>query len=176
MVSERSIHSNNHVAAPPLPPPPPPPSVLVPATHSTTSSPQSPGVAVEPQQRRLAVPSRPTITTALVPPQQGGYLPTPVSATSLSSPFSPYATSSLSSFSTSTSRGSSPLTTRPMMMAYNPQEWSQQGGHGGGAYAAYANPAMGQTRNREMTGMEGKLIAVSVTQCGSSGSITLMRG
>lgn len=135
-----------------LPPPPPPP--LPPPTSSPRVEGQS--------QRRIAVPP-PTITTSLAP-QQGAYLhsQTPASATSLSTPFSPYAASTFSAGS----RGSSPMALRSassLVTPYNPQQWSRNGPIGG-AYMPHSSPqsATVSTRPRDLTGMEGNLNFCSI--------------
>ncbi|KAH7135965.1 hypothetical protein B0J11DRAFT_175461 [Dendryphion nanum] len=132
----------------PLPPPPPPPP------HPHVS--QTPASIVHPSQisplRRIAV-QPPIITTALAPPPQQSYLQTPVSTTSLSLPFSPYAPSP-STYAASPI--SSPMAMRnTSSVPYNPQQWVRNG-QLGGTYLPHGNPQI-QTaaRSHEITGMEG---------------------
>ncbi|KAF2841963.1 hypothetical protein M501DRAFT_998185 [Patellaria atrata CBS 101060] len=124
----------------PLPPPPPP--------ASAQTSPQ----------RRVFPVRPPLITTALAPPPQGSWLQThtPLSTTTLSTPFTPYAPSSVGSRPTSI--GSSPLEIRTpstMVTAYNPQEWGRNGPIGG-SYMPH-HVASAPQRAREITGMEAAL-------------------
>src|SRR5262245_27529669 len=77
----------------PLLPPPPPPAPPSPRPAQTQQTPHQQQQQTSPV-RRIAV-QPPIITTALAPPQGASFLhgTTPVSATSLSVPFSPYAPS-----------------------------------------------------------------------------------
>lgn len=135
----------------PLPPPPPPPA---------PASPRLPGSRPAQQTsplRRIAV-QPPIITTALAPPQGTSFLlsQTPVSATSLSVPFSPYAASPAPY---AASPVSSPMAMRaPSSVPYNPQQWGRNGPVGG----AYVPHSATQTptatnRPREITGMEASM-------------------
>ncbi|KAF2001997.1 hypothetical protein P154DRAFT_521439 [Amniculicola lignicola CBS 123094] len=151
------MSSDYDYAAPrsPLPPPPPPPPLpqppaipQLPVPGSTQTSPL----------RRIAV-QPPLITTALAPPQ-GGYHPaqTPLSATALNVPFSPYAAQSPSTYA------ASPVVSSPMTMRghssvpYNPQQWGRSGPVAG-AYVPYASPQaqMVAVRPPEVTGMEASM-------------------
>ena len=129
----------------PLPPPPPPPRLQL-------QTPQTSPL------RRIAV-QPPLLTTSLAPPQGAPFLhgQTPVSAISLSVPFSPYAPSP-------STYAASPIVSSPMAMRnapsasvpYNPQQWGRNTSVGG-QYAPH--PAQTTTitsQPREITGMEGK--------------------
>ena len=144
--------ASEHDYPPPLPPPPPPPPLSL-----APSSPQVQGGQTSPLRRIVVQP--PLITTALAPPPQGTYLHshTPVSATTLSVPFSPYAPSP-SSYAASPV--SSPMAMRNQAsMPYNPQQWGR-GGPIGGQYVPYlgSQPSTGTSRSHEVTGMEGNSI------------------
>ncbi|ORY12808.1 hypothetical protein BCR34DRAFT_586894 [Clohesyomyces aquaticus] len=130
----------------PLPPPPPPPPAV------------SPRLAVPGQSplRRIAV-QPPLITTALAPPQ-GSYLNshTPLSATSLSVPFSPYAPSP-STYAASPVN--SPVAMRTSSaVPYNPQQWGRNGPVGGAYIPHLANPtSAAPARLSDLTGMEASM-------------------
>lgn len=142
------------VSRSPLPPPPPPPPHHPPAAISPGLS----GPTLTPQTsplRRIAV-QPPIITTCLAPPQGTSFLHTPVSATALNVPYSPYVPSP-STYAASPV--SSPIAMRSQSsVPYNPQQWGRQG-LGGGTYAPHSmnqTPVV-TTRQLEITGMEASM-------------------
>ncbi|KAF2678314.1 hypothetical protein K458DRAFT_348810 [Lentithecium fluviatile CBS 122367] len=156
------LHVNvDYGAAPPrspLPPPPPSPLQRPGPSHTTQAQQTSP-------LRRIAV-QPPIITTALAPPHLGAssasYLHghTPVSATSLGVPFSPYAPSPSPS-----SYAASPVSTQGMAMRnvtsvpYNPQQWGRTSASGGQyvPHAANQNQTPVATTRPDVTGMEASM-------------------
>ncbi|KAF2264700.1 hypothetical protein CC78DRAFT_616611 [Lojkania enalia] len=136
---------------PPPPPPPPPPQVTSPRLPAAGQSGQT-----SPLRRIVVQP--PIITTALAPPQQGTFLhsQTPISATSLSVPFSPFAPSPSTH---AASPVSSPLAMRTSSsIPYNPQQWGRNGPVGGGyvPYSSTPTPTAA-AQPREITGMEASM-------------------
>ncbi|KAF2739753.1 hypothetical protein EJ04DRAFT_559655 [Polyplosphaeria fusca] len=151
--------SEHDYAAPrsPLPPPPPPPP------PQPSSVPPSPGLhwpgpnGQTSPLRRIAV-QPPIITTALAPPQQGTFLhtATPVSATSLGLPFSPYAPSP-STYAASPASSSMAMRTSASV-PYNPQQWGRQAA-AGVAYIPHSSPQppAATSQLRDVTGMEASM-------------------
>ena len=119
-------------APPPPPPPPPPPQHHPPPPPTQAGSQQSP-------RRRENVAQPPMLMTSLSGPQyQGlgvalspGYTATPISTTTLSSPFSlSQAQSQYHPSPGTAARGTSPMTSRHSggyNAPYNPQEWGPVG-------------------------------------------------
>lgn len=148
----------------PLPPPPPPPPPPHPPLQPAAQAPPSPRPPQpplpSPQQtsplRRIAV-QPPIITTALAPPQGAAFLHgnTPVSATSLSLPFSPYAPSP-STYAASPVPSSPMALRHPSSLPYNPQQWGRNGPVAG-QYVPHsaAHTPVATSRPQEVTGMEG---------------------
>lgn len=136
----------------PAPAPPPSPRLPPPPSSPHPSHLQAPQIS----PRRFAV-QPPLLNTTLAPPQPSGpaYLQgsTPVTASSLSLPFSPsltpstYAPSPVAAASPMAMRGSGPAA------PYNPQQWSR-GGSVNGQHLQHSQVSA-PSRLHDVTGMEG---------------------
>lgn len=136
----------------PAPAPPPSPRLPPPPSSPHPSHLQAPQIS----PRRFAV-QPPLLNTTLAPPQPSGpaYLhgSTPVTASSLSLPFSPsltpstYAPSPVAAASPMAMRGSGPAA------PYNPQQWSR-GGSVNGQHLQHSQVSA-PSRLHDVTGMEG---------------------
>lgn len=139
-----------------LPPPPP------------LRSPLSPGLG-GPLRDRHGLAQPPTITTALTGPQ-----PTHSawSASTLDTPYSPYASAGLSPVSQlppSLSGSTSPLALRPpasFRMEYNPQQWGR-GGPSGGEYRPHTRLAAPSGGADALNGMR------SLCECSFDASVSI---
>lgn len=145
--------ASEHLYTPaPAPAPPPSPRLPPPPSSPHPSHLQAPQIS----PRRFAV-QPPLLNTTLAPPQPSGpaYLQgtTPVTASSLSLPFSPSLTPS--TYAPSPVAAASPMAMRASGPAapYNPQQWSR-GGSVNGQHLQHSQVSA-PSRLHDVTGMEG---------------------